>query len=400
LKFLETLVLSIVGIGVFLLIWIAVVELTRPAKRVQTALGIAMLPDGSARILVVDDSRKVVKRETIPLAKDKRDSAVETLRVIMGEDQPKRAAVPPGTEKGDLRDVIEMAKAEWGGGLVVVPWKVEPKNSPEEEAEARARALQESKASDETWLALPNEAFAALLEMSRPPKWKFLGEAFSALPDLGGFVDGFSNFIFSCEMLGHTLASLYRVFMGFLCAAILGIPLGLALGSFARLNSFANGVIQILRPISPIAWLPAATLLFGGGNKAAIFLILLASSFPVIISTAAAVGTIDLKYRRSAMNFGIRGLDLARSVLLPATLPQVLTALRVAVGIAWLVVVAAEMLGVEAGLGYLVLDARNGLHWDRVEAAMIMIGVIGLLIDLGMRRLERRMLERRGFAAR
>ena len=120
----------------------------------------------------------------------------------------------------------------------------------------------------------------------------------------------------------------------------------------------------------------------------------------MIISTAAAVGTIDLKYRRSAMNFGIRGLDLARSVLLPATLPQVLTALRVAVGIAWLVVVAAEMLGVEAGLGYLVLDARNGLHWDRVEAAMIMIGVIGLLIDLGMRRLERRMLERRGFAAR
>ena len=99
-KFLETLVLSIVGIGVFLLIWIAVVELTRPAKRVQTALGIAMLLDGSARILVVDDSRKVVKRETIPLAKDKRDSAVETLRVIMGEDQPKRAAVPRERKRG------------------------------------------------------------------------------------------------------------------------------------------------------------------------------------------------------------------------------------------------------------------------------------------------------------
>ena len=159
-----------------------------------------------------------------------------------------------------------MAKAEWGGGLVVVPWKVEPKIA-RRRRPRRARALQESKASDETWLALPNEAFAALLEMSRPPKWKFLGEAFSALPDLGGFVDGFSNFIFSCEMLGHTLASLYRVFMGFLCAAILGIPLGLALGSFARLNSFANGVIQILRPISPIAWLPAATLLFGGATR-------------------------------------------------------------------------------------------------------------------------------------
>ena len=126
------------------------------------------------------------------------------------------------------------------------------------------------------------------------------------------------------------------------------------------------------------------------------FLIFLASFFPIAVSTAAAVATVDLKYRRSALNFGVKGLGLATRVILPAALPSILTALRIALGISWLVVVAAEMLGVESGLGYLVLDARNQLRYDRVVAAMIMIGVIGLVIDVTVRRFERSELERRG----
>jgi NitT/TauT family transport system permease protein len=204
----------------------------------------------------------------------------------------------------------------------------------------------------------------------------------------------------SGEMLRHVVASLFRVATGFAFATLLGIPFGLALGSFARLSSLTNSVIQCLRPISPIAWLPAATLALGGGDLAAVFLIFLAAFFPVAVSTAAAVATVDLKYRRSAQNFGVRGLGLARRVVLPASMPAILTALRIALGISWVVVVAAEMLGVESGLGYLVLDARNQLRYDRVVAAMIAIGLIGLGLDAIVRRFERGELERRGLRPR
>ena len=204
----------------------------------------------------------------------------------------------------------------------------------------------------------------------------------------------------SGEMLRHVVASVFRVATGFALAVALGIPFGLMLGSFARLSAVTNSVIQCLRPISPIAWLPVATLALGGGDVAAVFLIFLASFFPIAVSTAAAVATVDLKYRRSASNFGVRGLALARRVVLPAALPPILTALRIALGISWVVVVAAEMLGVESGLGFLVLDARNQLRYDRVVAAMIVIGLIGLLIDSTMHRFERRELARRGLLAR
>jgi NitT/TauT family transport system permease protein len=204
----------------------------------------------------------------------------------------------------------------------------------------------------------------------------------------------------SGEMPRHVVASLFRVGCGFTLAVLLGVPFGLALGSFAWLSGLTNAVIQCLRPISPIAWLPVATLTLGGGDWAAIFLIFLAAFFPIAVSTAAAVAGVDLRYRRSALNFGVRGFALARDVIFPATLPSILTALRIGLGIAWVVVVAAEMLGVESGLGFLVLDARNQLRYDRVVAAMIMIGVIGLGLDFVVRRLERSELERRGLVAR
>lgn len=201
-------------------------------------------------------------------------------------------------------------------------------------------------------------------------------------------------------------ASVFRVGWGFTLAALAGIPLGVLLGWHPSLRSACNPIVQCLRPISPIAWLPIAGLIFGGAkwfdasDLSAIFLIFLTSFFPIVTATTAAVATVDRKYLRSAANFGVRGFELFRRVLLPAAMPQILTGLRLALGIAWVVVVAAEMLGVQSGLGFQVNDSRNILRMDLVTAAMVVIGLIGLLLDGAMARLERASLARRGAGAR
>jgi NitT/TauT family transport system permease protein len=205
-------------------------------------------------------------------------------------------------------------------------------------------------------------------------------------------------------LVRNIVASVFRVAWGFSLASVVGIPLGIALGRFPRLNQLFNPPVQLLRPISPIAWLPIATLMFGPArwfdpsDLAAIFLIFLSSFFTITTATAAAVATIDTKYLRSARNFGVTGLPLVTKVLFPAALPQILTGLRLALGISWVVVVAAEMLGVSSGLGFQVNDARNNLRYDLVVAAMVVIGLIGLGLDALMQALERLELRRRGTA--
>lgn len=191
-------------------------------------------------------------------------------------------------------------------------------------------------------------------------------------------------------LLKYIVASLFRVTWGFTLAVLVGIPLGLFLGWFTWASRAFNPVIQILRPISPIAWIPLAILWFGITDAAPIFLIFLASVFPITVSSMAAVSNIQPVYVRAARNFGVTGVSLFRRVILPATLPQIITSLRIALGIAWLVVVAAEMIAVTSGLGFLIIDARNaGKRYDLVVAGMAMIGVIGLILDLLVRRLER-----------
>ena len=190
-------------------------------------------------------------------------------------------------------------------------------------------------------------------------------------------------------LLKYVIASLFRVASGYLLAVFIGIPLGLILGWFGRARKAFNPAIQVLRPISPIAWIPLAILWFGVSDLAPIFLIFLASVFPITTSAMAAVQNIQLVYIRAARNFGISGLALFKKVVLPAALPQILTGLRLALGVAWLVVVAAEMIAVNSGLGYLIIDARNaGKRYDLVVAGMIMIGLIGLGLDWLVRRME------------
>ena len=192
--------------------------------------------------------------------------------------------------------------------------------------------------------------------------------------------------------------SLRRVALGFGLAAVLGIPLGLILGWYPALNQVVNPVIQILRPISPIAWIPVAIVFFGVGERPAVFLIFLSAFFPILVACVSGVSQVPVIYRRAGRNFGLSRMQILAKVVFPAALPQILIGLRIALGVAWLVVVAAEMIAVDSGLGYLVIDSRNsGKRYDLVVAAMLVIGLIGLILDFGFRRLERIRSVRWGF---
>jgi NitT/TauT family transport system permease protein len=173
---------------------------------------------------------------------------------------------------------------------------------------------------------------------------------------------------------------------------------GLTLGWYPTANQIVNPVLQILRPISPIAWIPVAIILFGIGDTTAVFLIFLAAFFPIVVASVDGVSNVPSMFRRAARNFGLSPLQLLVKVVFPAALPQIIIGLRIALGIAWLVVVAAEMIAVDSGLGYLVIDARNsGKRYDLVVAAMLLIGVIGLVLDLCFRRLRNFKSVRWGF---
>ena len=202
-------------------------------------------------------------------------------------------------------------------------------------------------------------------------------------------------------LLKYVVASLFRVTWGFGLAVLVGVPVGLVLGWFRVAYSAFNPFIQILRPISPIAWIPVAILWFGVKDTAPIFLIFLASVFPITVSAMAAVQNMQQVYLRAAQNFGLSGIPLFRRVILPAALPQIITGLRIALGVAWLVVVAAEMIAVNSGLGYLIIDARNaGKRYDLVVAGMVMIGLIGLALDVLMRQFEKLDAVRWGYGQR
>ena len=169
-----------------------------------------------------------------------------------------------------------------------------------------------------------------------------------------------------------------------------GGPLGLWMGWVRGAYDTLNPIFQMLRPISPIAWIPIAILWFGVGDASPIYLIFISSVFPMIVQTTVGVHTIDKRYLRAAENFGVSRTTLFKQVVIPAVLPQVLVGMRIGLGVAWLVVVAAEMIALRSGLGYMIMDSRNaGNRYDLVIAGMIIIGVIGLSLDGSMRRLER-----------
>lgn len=202
-------------------------------------------------------------------------------------------------------------------------------------------------------------------------------------------VTGAAELVRDGTLWEHIGASLFRVGVGFGLAVIVGVPLGLWMGWVRGAYITLNPVFQMLRPISPIAWIPIAILWFGVGNVSPIFLIFISSVFPMVVQTINGVHTIEKRYLRAAANFGVSRTTLFRQVVVPAVLPQIIVGMRIGLGVAWLVVVAAEMIALRSGLGYLIIDSRNaGNRYDLVIAGMIIIGIIGLLLDGFMRLLE------------
>jgi len=210
----------------------------------------------------------------------------------------------------------------------------------------------------------------------------------SLLPSPAKVIEGMTELIEDGTLLTHFKVSLTRFFIGYLAAIIAGITLGLLLGWNKSVWSFIEPIVQVLRPVSPIAWFPFIVLWFGIGDTPAIVIIFIAGFFPILLSTVSGVGNVDAIYLKVANNFGIRQPQLLFKIILPAAFPLIANGLHLALGSAWVFLVAGEMVGAQSGLGYLIIDARNSLRSDLVLAGIIVIGALGLLLDRLIKLLE------------
>ena len=218
--------------------------------------------------------------------------------------------------------------------------------------------------------------------------WQYLAPAQAFDPAQGSRL----AWLVSGELLRDAAGSLYRVLAGFVIGAGLGLPLGLLMGANERLFRLLNPLVQVLRPIPPIAYIPLAILWFGLGNPPAVFLIVIGAFFPVLMNTIAGVRQVDGIYLRAARNLGADQLTIFRRVMLPAATPYILSGMRIAIGTAFIVVIVSEMIAVNNGLGYRILEAREYFWSDKIIAGMFTIGLLGLGIDLLMGRLNNHLL--------
>ncbi|GAA5264248.1 NitT/TauT family transport system permease protein [Acidiphilium sp. MT5] len=178
-----------------------------------------------------------------------------------------------------------------------------------------------------------------------------------------------------------SIASLARVAAGLAIAIVIGVPVGIAIGRIRVLKQATAIPFQFLRMISPLSWMPIAVLMFPGWNGAIIFLIVMAAVWPVIFATANGVSKIDPAWLKVARNLRATPLQRLRAVILPAIAQDVMTGIRLALGVAWIVLVPAEYLGVSSGLGYAISDARDTLDYPRLAAIVLTIGLIGFTLD-------------------
>jgi nitrate/nitrite transport system permease protein len=181
--------------------------------------------------------------------------------------------------------------------------------------------------------------------------------------------------------------SLGRVLGGFILASIIGVPVGLLIGGSKRAWQAANPVIQLLRPVSPLAWFPIWLIVFKDAAKASLWVIFITALWPILINTAAGVAGIPRDQRNVAKVFRFGRLSYVRHVVLPNALPSIVTGMRLSMGVAWMVIVAVEMLSGKAGIGFFVWDSYNAFNFARVLSAALLVGAIGLLLDLAFLRI-------------
>ncbi|GAB4522673.1 MAG: ABC transporter permease [Roseibium sp.] len=214
------------------------------------------------------------------------------------------------------------------------------------------------------WLVQNNPRLFAFADFAPAP-------AFARLADM----------IVSGEAYQMTLPSLYRVGAGLLWAIVIGVPAGILIGWFGKARRLTNIPFQFLRMISPLSWMPIAVMAFATWDGAIVFLISVAAVWPVLFSTAAGLRRVDPAWFKVARNLGARPWHMLFTIILPAISQDILTGIRLALGVAWIVLVPAEYLGVTSGLGYAINDARDTLEYDRLAATVVIIGTIGFVLD-------------------
>ena len=197
----------------------------------------------------------------------------------------------------------------------------------------------------------------------------------------------------SGAMIRHIGTSMYRFALGYVSAVVIATFLGLILGVLPKVFQFVNPIAQLLRPISPMAWAPFIVLWFGIGDVPAIVVVFIAAFFPVLLSTVAAVNNIDPIYFKVSQNFGVKQPAITWKVIFPAAFPQIASGAHLALGSAWVFLAAGEMNGVQSGLGYMIVDARNNLRTDVLLATIVVIGALGLALDGLLRLIERATLK-------
>lgn len=179
----------------------------------------------------------------------------------------------------------------------------------------------------------------------------------------------------------NALASLQRVASGLILALLLGIPLGLLVGSLARINQLTSMLFQFLRMISPLSWMPVAVMVLGVGEAPVIFLLAFTAIWPIVLNVAAGIAAIDPQWLTLANSLGASRSERLWQVTVPAIAAHLLTGIRLAIGLIWVVLVPAEMLGVNAGLGYFILDTRDRMAYGELMATILVIGLFGFALD-------------------
>ena len=192
------------------------------------------------------------------------------------------------------------------------------------------------------------------------------------------------------QLTVHTLTSLKRVLVGLAVALLIGIPVGLAIGSSKMLENSTSSAFQFLRMISPLSWMPIAVMIFGIGDAPIYFLLSFAAVWPVILNTAAGVKQLDPKWLMLAKSLSATRTEVLFRIVIPGVLGHILTGARLAIGIIWIVLVPCEMLGVSSGLGYFILDTRDRLAYSELMAVIVLIGALGFLLDLAAQKLYQR----------
>ena len=182
----------------------------------------------------------------------------------------------------------------------------------------------------------------------------------------------------------HLMYSMGRVLLGYVLAVIVAVPMGFALGLVPPLYQILNPFIQVLRPISPLAWMPLALYTFRDSSVSTIFIIFICAIWPMLINTAAGAGSVRHEWLNVSRVFGLGTFEHVTRIVLPASVPMIMTGMRVSIGIAWFVIVAAEMVGAQSGIGYFIWNEWNNLQIASMIVAIVLIGLVGLGLDIGL----------------